>query len=489
MKLSQYLFRRSSGHYYFRMRTPRALSSKIKTKEIKFSLKTTNRSEAQKRVLPYASFIARIESMTDIDEIVRQLQASGIQTTKFGMKGLKTGSVSIAEVEVDPRVEGDVDGFIKTVKEIQLDTPVNKPEQLGRQQLPNSKVKLQDVINEFVDEAMSGDEDEKIWTPKTRDENIQIYNLLLRILGSDVCVSDLGYETGRTVKKIVRKLPANINKSPKYRDKSINEIIDMKDKPRAIDTFNKIMGRYATLFDYAMRHGYIKDNYFEKLTIKTTGSQKEKRASFNNDQLVVVFDHLNAIRSIHSYSYWLPRIALYAGMRLNEIAQLYLSDIREEEGTYIFDINDEDDNKRLKTPACKRWVPVHSKLIEMGLLDRVEELKRHGKTRLFYELKYDGNNYGKAVSGWFGRVRAPLGWVNLKPKLDFHSFRCNATTALQRSDVPEYRVNAILGHEAETESFARYGDGFAMSTVKQDIEKIVFQQTGIHVPSPVFKIR
>lgn len=488
MKISQYLFRRSGGNYYFRMRTPSVLKSKIQKNEIKFSLKTKNHTEARKRVLPYISFIARVQAMRDIDEILRQLEASGIKNTQFEIRDLQIGNVKVGSLTVDPEKDGDTDEAINFLNGI-WDKEQSDIQHSPNQSTSNTTVKLQTVIGAFVDEKMlsSYSHNENPWTEKTRDENVDSYNLLLRILGEDICMSDLGYETGREVKDIIRKLPSNINKIKKFRNKTIDEIIAMNEEQRALATLNKIMGRYATLFDYAKRHQYINDNYFEKLTIKLKGNKKFKRASYSDEKLKTLFSKLNSQNPLHSYYYWIPRIALYTGLRVNEIAQLHLSDIRKEEGIYIFDINDDAPDKKLKTDSSKRWVPIHSELIGLGFLKRVEMLNKQGKTRLFEELKHTKDGYGKAVSNWFSRIRKSLNMVNLKPKLDFHSFRGTVATALQRNDIPEYRVSAILGHEADTESFARYGDGFAMSTVKSDIDSIKFNVPEIHIPAPEFR--
>ena len=110
MRLSQYLYRRPSGHYYFRLRTTQALKSIIHTVEIKYSLKTTNFTVASKRALPYLSFIVRISAMTDIDEILRQLKESGIETTQFQVHHQNDGSTQLT---VDPDKEGDVEAAVQ----------------------------------------------------------------------------------------------------------------------------------------------------------------------------------------------------------------------------------------------------------------------------------------------------------------------------------------------------------------------------------------
>jgi integrase len=54
--------------------------------------------------------------------------------------------------------------------------------------------------------------------------------------------------------------------------------------------------------------------------------------------------------------YWIPLLALFTGARMGELCQLQPTDIREEDGLWGIDIND-DKGKSVKTSASVRWVP------------------------------------------------------------------------------------------------------------------------------------
>lgn len=64
-------------------------------------------------------------------------------------------------------------------------------------------------------------------------------------------------------------------------------------------------------------------------------------------------------------------------------------------------------DKSLKTVNSSRTVPIHKKLIELGLLDYVAALRKDGKKRLFPEIRYDKNKgYGLVPRQWFRAVLA-----------------------------------------------------------------------------------
>jgi hypothetical protein len=123
-------------------------------------------------------------------------------------------------------------------------------------------------------------------------------------------------------------------------------------------------------------------------------------------------------------------MGLLTGARLNELCQLHLSDFEVVDGFYCISIKDAEEGQRLKNKSAKRLVPIHDKLIEVGLIRYVDRLRAQGHDRLFPTLELTEDGYGKMPSRWFGRfkkrcgimekltrtcqefcVLGPLGWV------------------------------------------------------------------------------
>jgi integrase len=159
-------------------------------------------------------------------------------------------------------------------------------------------------------------------------------------------------------------------------------------------------------------------------------------------------------------------------MRINEIAQLLLSDIAVIEGITCFNVTDEPDpsndddwpdgmpmaeRKSLKTDAAKRVVPIHPSLLDLGLLSYVETLRRAGHTRLFPDLSPEGRDGpGQAASKQFGRY---LDRIKLTDKqLVFHSFRHGVVSRLRRMDIPRELRKLVVGHSAVGDTHDSYGD-------------------------------
>jgi integrase len=90
--------------------------------------------------------------------------------------------------------------------------------------------------------------------------------------------------------------------------------------------------------------------------------------------------------------YWIPLLLYYTGARLEEIAQLAATDVRNAGDVVYLNIlnaDDEDDNGRgVKTDGSRRDVPLHPDLIALGFVEYVESVPQDGQ--LFPLLKKSG---------------------------------------------------------------------------------------------------
>ena len=123
---------------------------------------------------------------------------------------------------------------------------------------------------------------------------------------------------------------------------------------------------------------------------------------FTEDDLQKIFQApgYNPDNFKQAYKFWVPLIGLYSGMRLEEICQLTIDDIKQIDGTWCFDINNQGD-KRIKTNAAKRYVPIHPMLLnELNFLGFVELVKKNGPGRLSPDLKKQSGRYSHYVSRW-----------------------------------------------------------------------------------------
>jgi hypothetical protein len=80
------------------------------------------------------------------------------------------------------------------------------------------------------------------WTPATRSENLAIYKLFINIVG-DLPVDEIDEDQALNYIETLKQLPANMNKMSAYRDKTIQELIELKPPPMSTRTFNEYVER------------------------------------------------------------------------------------------------------------------------------------------------------------------------------------------------------------------------------------------------------
>lgn len=349
-------------------------------------------------------------------------------------------------------------------------TPAQKPQ-----------VMLSAVIDAYCGNRLA----EQSWSEKTEAENRAIYALWLEIVG-DQPIASYGYEQHRDYKMHLMKLPANINKKPSCRGKSIEQIVAMKLDPMNVTTANKNLSRLGSLFRWAVAHGYTTLNPASSMAIPTQRSAREQRDVFSEADLCALFNTNEYAKGRHasSYMHWIPLIGLYSGARINEIAQLHLADFVEIDAIPMISFNSDGIQKKIKTRAGVRQIPVHPELIRLGLMTHVSQLRENRSERLFPELTSGRDGYGQIPSKWFARYKKRVEVIDARKV--FHSFRHTFVTRLMQAEVPKERIAALVGHEDDSETFGRYGKSFSASTLLADISRIPNTHTqGVFV-APTF---
>lgn len=312
------------------------------------------------------------------------------------------------------------------------------------------------VLEEFLAYKNTGDiklaSEEKI---RSRIEHFT------EIMG-DISLGELDREVVKDYVTRMQSMPGNLYlMRRKYKISDTHKLIE-----KALADGQPVMSRDAigrhieslgSMLKWAKSERYLLDNPAENILAQSrpTVREQDRRDLFTEDELLRIFsadwfkngagtpNQYGRYTNFRPFHYWLPLLALYVGGRINELCQLYLADIRvDKNGVAYIDFNldapdkmmDEEalagGDKSLKTVNAIRQVPIHPRLIELGLLKYVDALEAAGYDRLFPELKHNkikgypaglgygvtksaghGNKRSSDVPHRLGRAAAVAGWL------------------------------------------------------------------------------
>jgi len=163
--------------------------------------------------------------------------------------------------------------------------------------------------------------------------------------------------------------------------------------------------------------------------------------------IAVMFDPKREAKFGAPWQTWALRLALFAGMRQLETAQLLTDDVRKVDGIWCIDIcPDKKTDKRVKNKASRRRTPVHNALIKAGFLEYVAQAREAGVLRLLPDLKPNKGGVGRRLAMWFTTYIRKHCKIASKKKT-FHSLRHTFATLADRSELRDEHIIALLGHD------------------------------------------
>ena len=450
--MSSYLLNRN-GNYHVRIRVPSDLSSIIPATELVKSLKTRDKKTAAVAALPYRQGILKAFTL------------------------LRSGYISEEQaLESIDRALNRKGRAMPAAPQSNAPEPLSGPSRAGFRSLicpsdlPKQTRLLSTVVEQFLNDRKHG------WGPKTKMENEGSYHLILDLLG-DVDIRSIDRLMVRDLRGNLMKLPGNVYKLyPKQTALQVLEMINNNLTPKvssmSITTVNKHVSRFSTLIKHCIKEGYTKDNPAVGLKIKQKRRPDEERKAYAPEDLKNIAANLPS-KEVKPERYWIPLIGMLSGLRLDEACQLHTEDVREIEGVWCFDIND-NQGKKLKTLSSNRIVPVHPALINQGFLAHVKMVSEQGAPRLWMNLKWrKEDGYGNALGKWFQRFNREH--VTTDPLKSFHSLRHTFADTLKQLGVQEALISELMGHANGNITTGRYGKRYRPQGLLEAVCKLDFR--------------
>jgi integrase len=251
-----------------------------------------------------------------------------------------------------------------------------------------------------------------------------------------------------------------------------------------LKTANRLLTYFTSFGNWARKHersewfanltNPFQDLLYEKRHVRRERDRDQSPHAIPDEVLRLLFsspiwsgrhagtDTVEGDDILRDHKYWVPLIGLFSGMRLGEICQLRLDDIRERQGVLCFAVENTGETST-KTESGERLVPIHEELLRLGVLDRWAEMARRGERRLFPEITPRASaddDYAATFSRWFSRYRhalaqrpgeagrryAPLA----KPAYVFHALRHSfITRARETPEMTDAQLDRLIGHKGQ----------------------------------------
>ena len=220
---------------------------------------------------------------------------------------------------------------------------------------------------------------------------------------------------------------------------------------------------------HCVKEGYRGDNPVVGLKVKQSRRADEERKAYTSEDMRKIASALPSPAD-KPERYWVPWVGMLSGMRLGEICGLHVADVKQVDGVWCFDVNEEGD-KRLKTLASTRLVPIHPQLIAKGFLTYVETMRGKRSVRLWPNLfRRDTDGYCPALGNWYGRFNRKH--VTDDPLKTFHSLRHSFADTLKQQGEQESLISELMGHTNGSITTGRYGKRYQAKVLLEVVRRL-----------------
>ena len=226
----------------------------------------------------------------------------------------------------------------------------------------------------------------------------------------------------------------------------------------AAGTRRNVATGITAFFHWAQDHGLIDSTPADRLTRivreSSRGTEDGQRRPWTDTEVADLWARVDALKP-RDYMRLLIPVALYSGMRLDEICELTDSDIVDG----FFHI------RKGKNANAIRRVPIHSRLLP--LVEGVNGYLIRGLTPTGLDAKRS-----QAASKRFGKLKR--GKWGYGPELVFHGLRASFMQKLRDAGIVEHHIAAIVGHASQGETFKTYAKTVADNVMREAIEKVSY---------------
>lgn len=238
---------------------------------------------------------------------------------------------------------------------------------------------------------------------------------------------------------------------------------------REASTVNNLLAKLIAVLNWAVANDKITKAYTTKL--KITKGADSKRTGFTREQVVALMGHANALPAT-SWERWALSLLVVTGARVGEISYLTKADIKQLDGLWCIDINediseggDEDTpEKSIKNKHSARVVPLVDGALGFDLQAFLQAVQANALP------SSNGINPTQASKRLNVLIKKFLGAAKQKNQVA-HSLRHHLVSSMQSAGVELPFMQAVAGHASRTITLDTYGSSIPVGKLHDAISK------------------
>jgi len=213
-------------------------------------------------------------------------------------------------------------------------------------------------------------------------------------------------------------------------------------------------GKYLKIlkqfFNFMLDDGVINRDPTKRLIMPS--GESEPTEPFTKEDMKTLFNEFELLTNDSKYIYY---ILAYTGMRPSE---LWKCNIKQEDNIYYFDLTSKDIN--LKTVTSRRKIPLHSKLVEMDIPNKLISLQSN-----FKQVNIS-NHFNRQI----------INTIEDTENKRMYGFRHTVSTNLKHQDIIMDKVSEILGHSYQDNNMTKstYAKKYTLAQLNEAINSLSF---------------
>jgi len=306
---------------------------------------------------------------------------------------------------------------------------------------------------------------------KSAKDIMSTLKCLTDILGEDIPVDTIDRKALRHMRDTLLQLPTHRNNKI-FKDKTIPELVALEpDKTISVRTVNNNLTNCSTFFTWCEDEELMDRNPCKRLKIKEDKDDIDHRSPFTNQDLHNIFHAQEYVQDTFKRpsEFWGPILGLYTGARREELCQLHIEDVRQEDGLWVLDINENPNvngfvRKGVKKKHSKRLVPLHPFLVDVLHFPKfARQQGTKGHLRVFPELVRINDKYGHKFGERFGDFKKTIELEESEGVKVFHSFRHTFSDFFKQREMQTDIFTQTFGHKLKKLAASTYGGRFPAS--------------------------